>query len=316
MITIDVAAIDNPATHPAPTLELRGDTWVGKFAAMGSPCEILLEGTSQPLAKALVTLAAKEAWRIEHKFSRYVSGNIVDRVNHSVGLAVSVDQETARLLDYADHCYYLTGGQFDITSGVLRQAWKFDGSDQLPTQAKIDSILPLIGWHQVNWTAPEITLAEDMEIDFGGIGKEYAVDRTLMLMAAYVDAENAKDIGLLVNFGGDVACAGSRTDNTPWCIGVESHLNTNAATQAISLLHGGIATSGDTRRFLQKDGIRYSHILNPKSGWPVTEAPHSVTVIAQTCTLAGMMATFAMLEGKNAEQFLSEQQGIKFWVQR
>ncbi len=316
MITINVAAIDNPGAHPAPTLELRGDTWIGKFAAMGSPCEILLEGTKQPLAKTLVTIAAKEAWRIEHKFSRYVSGNIVDNINHSAGLPVTVDTETARLLDYADHCYHLTNGQFDITSGALRQAWKFDGSDNLPTQQKIDSIRPLIGWHQAKWAAPDITLAEGMEIDFGGIGKEYAVDRTLALLTSFVNAKNIANIGLLVNFGGDVACAGNRAENAPWCIGVESHLNTNAATQAISLLRGGIATSGDTRRFLQKDGIRYSHILDPKSGWPVKEAPHSVTVIAQTCTLAGMMATFAMLEGKNAEKFLSEQDGIKYWVQR
>jgi thiamine biosynthesis lipoprotein len=162
----------------------------------------------------------------------------------------------------------------------------------------------------------EITLKTGMEIDLGGIGKEYAVDRTLMLIAAYVDKAQLKDVGFLVNFGGDVACAGTRKDHALWSIGVESHLSHSAAAQVVSLRHGGIATSGDTRRFLLKDGVRYGHILDPRTGWSVKNAPHSITVIAQTCTIAGMMATFAMLEGAQAEAFLAEQKGIRYWVQR
>jgi thiamine biosynthesis lipoprotein len=81
------------------------------------------------------------------------------------------------------------------------------------------------------------------------------------------------------------------------------------------LHRGGIATSGDARRFLLKDGIRYSHILNPLTGWPVKDAPRSITVLADTCTEAGILATLAMLQGTAAEQFLDEQQ-VKYWIIR
>ena len=83
-----------------------------------------------------------------------------------------------------------------------------------------------------------------------------------------------------------------------------------------SVFHrGGIATSGDARRFLLRDGVRYSHILNPKSGYPVANAPHSVTVIAETCTEAGILSTLAMLNGADAEVFL-KQQGVRYWVEK
>jgi thiamine biosynthesis lipoprotein len=78
---------------------------------------------------------------------------------------------------------------------------------------------------------------------------------------------------------------------------------------------GGLATSGDARRFLQKDGVRYSHILDPKTGWPVPGAPRSVTVAADSCTQAGMLSTLAMLKGAQSESFLKEQ-GVLFWCNR
>ncbi|MDH3990867.1 MAG: FAD:protein FMN transferase, partial [Gammaproteobacteria bacterium] len=87
------------------------------------------------------------------------------------------------------------------------------------------------------------------------------------------------------------------------------------AQKLIRLKNGGLATSGDARRFLLKDGIRYGHILDPTTGWPVTDAPRSITIAADTCTQAGMLATLAMLKGKDAESFL-EDQDCQSWCLR
>ena len=146
---------------------------------MASPCEVLLEDATRATATEVTDAVAREAWRIEDAFSRYRSGNIVDRINRADGRAVAVDDETARLLDFANTLHELSDGKFDITSGVLRQVWVFDGSDRVPEAAAVASVLKRVGWHMASWKAPRLTLRPGMEIDLGGIGKEYAVDRCI-----------------------------------------------------------------------------------------------------------------------------------------
>ncbi len=273
---------------------------------MACPCEILLDATDAELLQQLTQLAQQEALRIEKKYSRYRDDNIIHRINTSPHAPVNVDNETSRLLDFADQCYQLSEGKFDITSGVLRQAWNFDTSDRLPEASQVDALLSRIGWQKISWHSPSIQLPSDMEIDLGGIGKEYAVDSTLKLLSS------ATDKSLLVNFGGDIACNGPRENNIPWVIGIDDPVDTGQkAAGQLKLYRGALATSGDSQRFLLKDGIRYSHILNPLTGWPVEGAPRSVSVIADTCLEAGMLATFAMLEGHSAKDFL-EQQGVEY----
>jgi thiamine biosynthesis lipoprotein len=277
------------------------------FVAMASPCELLLEADADA-ARELGRVAAQEAWRIEAKFSRYRPDSIVSVINRSHGHAVVVDGETAALLDYAAQCHALSEGRFDITSGVLRRCWTFDGSDRLPDPAAVATLLPLIGFERIPWQSPRITLPAGMEIDFGGIGKEYAVDRVLTLVAARFAG------AALVNFGGDLAA--NRAPGTgPWQVGVERPDTEREARLLLDLSRGGLATSGDTHRFLLRDGVRYGHILDPRSGWPVRDTPRSVTVAAASCVEAGMLATFAMLQGSCAEAFL-EGQGVRFWCLR
>lgn len=311
MITIAIDPSANPANHPLPQLDGENLHWQGHFEAMASPCEVLLEGVNQADAEQALSYAARETWRLEHKLSRYVPGNPVDQINHSQGTPITVDDEIALMLDYASQCYELSEGRFDITSGILRQAWRFDGSDRLPDNSSVTDLLVLIGWDKVEWERPQLKLPAGMELDFGGIGKEYAVDRVLLDLTRQLP----KGSSVLVNFGGDLACSGPHLDGTPWTVGVEDHRRTAESSQNLSLRGGALATSGDSRRFLLKDGIRYGHILDPRTGWPVPDAPHSVTVAAPSCTLAGMLATFAMLHGTKAEAFL-EEQGVQYWVQR
>ncbi|MCM0613376.1 FAD:protein FMN transferase [Marinobacter sediminum] len=311
MTTISVSPEDNPAKHPLPRLTGQQRSWHGRFEAMASPCEILLDGVVRKDAEQALFHAARETWRLERKFSRYVSGNPVDRINQSKGEPVTVDDELALMLDYAAQCHELSDGRFDITSGVLRRAWRFDGSDHLPEKNETDALLDLVGWDKLNWQRPLLTLPKGMEIDFGGIGKEYAVDRVLLDLKRSLPEGSS----VLVNFGGDLACSGPRANGKAWIVGVENHRKLTDSSETLSLRGGALATSGDSRRYLLKDGVRYSHILDPRTGWPVPGAPHSVTVAAPTCTLAGMLATFAMLQGAGAERFL-EEQDVAFWVQR
>ena len=289
-------------------LSRRGSGWLGTFRAMASPCEVHVDDADLATAERVVALAAAEAQRIEAKLSRYRRGNVIDAINTAEGRPVVVDEETARLLDYAARLYELSGGRFDVTSGVLRRAWRFDGSDAVPAAETVAALLPIVGWDKARWHTPEITLLPGMEIDLGGIGKEYAVDRA----AGLVKPLSTK---CLLNFGGDLLALGPQAGGAPWRVGIESVTAAATAAKHIELRVGALATSGDARRFLLKDGKRYGHILDPRTGWPVAGAPRSVTVAAATCTEAGMLATLALLQGADAEGFL-EAQGARFWALR
>ena len=259
-------------------------------------------------AHRLADVVATEAWRIEDKFSRYIPGNLVARINE--GQPVGVDEETANLLDFSETLYEMSNARFDITSGVLREAWTFDGSDNVPDPSVVEALVTRVGWHKVMWEAPTVYLPAGMQIDFGGIAKEYAVDRAATL------ASSDSGAACLVNFGGDLFATGSPVGSDGWQVGIDAATGrTNVSETVIRLENGGLATSGDARRFLLKDGVRYCHILDPTTGWPVVDAPHSITVAADTCTQAGMLASIAMLKGPQAEEFLAEL-GVQFWVNR
>jgi thiamine biosynthesis lipoprotein len=296
-----------PSQHFSMTQSGRDTLYV--FQAMATPCEVRLETLNFTLAEHVTRVVETETRRIEQKFSRYRADSVISRINAAAGTPVEVDTETAMLLDFADQCHRLSDGLFDITSGVLRRVWRFDGSDRVPDAAEVKAVLPQIGWTKVKWQAPFLILAEGMEIDFGGLAKEYAVDRAIAL------AGQVTKIPTLINFGGDLCLSGPRADGSRWKVAIESVDRSGAMAAMLELSQGALATSGDARRFLLKDGVRYGHILNPKTGWPIAQAPRSVTVAAATCVEAGMTATMTILQGKNAERFL-KREGVKAWCIR
>lgn len=287
-------------------LERQQDNWHGTFRAMASPCEVLIEADGRDEAERILEQVAAEAWRVEHKFSRYRDDNITHRINTSNGKTIEVDDETARLLDFSDQLYQMSDGMFDVTSGILRKAWRFDQSDNIPDQHQINELLPIIGWSKVSWKKPELKLLPNMEIDLGGIGKEYAVDRCVLLVREISEAS------VLINLGGDIAVTGERKDGTQWTIGRITS-DPGAPVGVIKLKLGALATSGDEHRYLEKNGKRYCHVLNPKTGWPVEDPPHTVSVAAPTCIEAGMLSTLALLHGKDAEAFLKAQE-VPYWI--
>jgi len=293
------------------------DSYGITFNAMASPCEVIIQSSDKQLSAELGNIIATEVWRIEDKFSRYNQHSACGVINNNAGHSVSIDEETYLLLNFAEQCYQLSDGLFDISSGVLRKTWSFQGNegnnDNFPSEVQVKQNLIHVGWRKIKFDQKQITLVKGMEIDFGGIGKEYAVDRATIL------AKQLTNSPVLVNLGGDLAVTCARLHNKPWQVAIE-HPDTKSdhnklADMIVSLKSGALATSGDARRFLIKDGKRYSHILNAKTGWPINEAPRSITVVAPQCIQAGILATIALLQGSHAEQFLVDQD-IKFWARR
>jgi len=282
--------------------------WRARFRAMACPCEVLVSADDEASARRAAEVVAGEAWRVEQKFSRYRHDNIVHAINNAGGRPVTVDEETARLLDFAADCYDSSDGLFDVTSGVLRRVWQFDGSDHLPTPATVHEALQMVGWGRVRWQAPLFSTPAGMQIDFGGIGKEYACDRAAEIGSAAANAP------VLVNFGGDIRVTGPRCDGRPWHIAIEN-VAPDSIPPLVEIRRGAVTTSGDLRRYLLKDGVRYGHILDPRTGWPVQDAPRSVTVLEVNCTQAGLLSTLAILHGAGAERFLAEL-NVKHWVVR
>jgi thiamine biosynthesis lipoprotein len=300
---------DTANAAPGVTLSIEersGDLLAVCFMAMASPCELLMSRIEREAALELGSLVAQEAWAIERKYSRYREDSVTAWIHRHRGTEIKVDEETCGLIDFAKQCFELSGGMFDITSGVLRRAWTFDGSDRLPDSAEIEHLLPLVGFDKIKWQSPRLLLPAGMELDFGGIGKEYAVDK------AYDKLTARRATPFLINFGGDLR-ANRPPPQGAWQIGIERPDTDKDAAMVLELEHGALATSGDARRFLLKNGIRYGHILDPHTGWPVLGAPRSITVAASSCTEAGLISTMALLHGAGARAFL-EEQGVRFWI--
>lgn len=285
-------------------LSLKDSFRLVEFDAMASPCEIFFEEKKQGKAEKIALNLFEEVKRLENKFSRYLPSSVTTQINESNGKKVSIDEETYQILNYAKTCYELSNGKFDITTGVLRQVWK---DNMVPSAEELAGFTDIIGFDKIQLSKTSVQLKKRLEIDFGGIVKEYSVDKVALLLRSLTKGP------MLVNFGGDLCSDG--VGNHVWKIGVESTKQLNQAITTIDFIKGGLATSGNTRRFFEIEGKRYGHIINPKTMSPVMDAPLSVSVLAGSCTEAGFLATLAMLNGHNAEKLLKKE-GYLHWIQR
>jgi thiamine biosynthesis lipoprotein len=274
---------------------------------MASRCEVRLHAPDAGTAAAWAEAAIAEVRRIEAKYSRYRDDSVTTAINRGAGrAAVSVDDETAHLIDFGAALHAQSKGRFDLTSGVLRRVWDFK-AQRVPSQSAIDALLPLIGWSQVRWYHRSIELPHaGMEIDFGGIGKEYAADR-----AGTALVEHGARHGF-VNLGGDVRVIGPAPDGTPWRIAIQHPRGAAGEMLAhLDVASGALATSGDYERYLVVDGRRYCHIMDPRTGWPVA-AWQSVSVVAPLAVAAGACATIAMLHDVESGLEFLNAQGVRY----
>jgi thiamine biosynthesis lipoprotein len=279
------------------------------FKAMGSPCDMQLYAPSRREAERVAAAVIADVERLEARYSRYRSDSLLSEINRTAasGGRVAVDEETAGLLNYAATCYRESGGLFDITSGILRRAWRFDRGS-LPDQAEIRKLLDRVGWEKLRWEPPMLEfLQPGMEIDFGGIVKEYAVDRVAAL------CWNAGLRHGVINLGGDIKIIGPHLDGSPWRIGLRHPRESGGVLQTLLLRQGGLASSGDYERCIVVDGIRYAHVLNPKTGWPVRHLA-AVNVVADLCVVAGSASTIAMLLEDRGPDWLDRLKLPHVWV--
>jgi thiamine biosynthesis lipoprotein len=271
------------------------------FEAMGGSCEIVLANNAAAHASAAVA----EIRRIEAKYSRYRPDSILSRINAAAGQEwVACDAETSALLDYADKLFRASDGLFDATSGILRQAWDFLRPG-VPSREALAPLLEKVGWPKVERETGRVRLAKPgMEIDFGGFGKEYAAD-----CAADLLVEQGVGHGY-VNLAGDMRILGPKPDGTPWMIGIQNPRDRNDVYATIPIERGALATSGDYERYFELDGQRYCHILDPRTGMPVTYW-RSVSVLATRALVAGSFSTIAMLKQGDGLTFL-DQAGMNY----
>lgn len=272
------------------------------FKAMASPCFLHIptceiERLGEKTIDLIFSTVVGEVSRIEKKYSRYDDNSYLAVIN--AGQWLELDEETLALINYADVAFHISDGLFDISSGVLRTLWDFK-QQQLPDSQRLEKTLPLIGWQKILRDGNKIKVPAGMQLDFGGFGKEYAVDQCIDI---------CRDAGLkrvLVDLGGDISALGD-TGDSPWLIGIRHPQKPNEAIATIKLYAGGLATSGNYERFFIKDGKHYCHILNPHNAMPV-DYWASVSCIADKCLIAGSLATITMLKEQAGKAWLQEQQ--------
>jgi thiamine biosynthesis lipoprotein len=266
------------------------------FPALGTNCEVQYAapgGDAQ--AREFERRAVSWVQEFEAKYSRFRPGSLLSRINAAAGSAwVEVDAEMEELFKLCDNLFFMTQGVLDPTALPLIKLWDWKAEHPvLPDPGQIASALHLVGWPKVQRRPGRVFLPEaGMALDFGGFGKEYAVDMV---------AQIALDCGLadaLVDFGHDLRALGTPPGRPAWHIGLEDP-ERPGTTWASSALAGnrGIASSGDYIRCFNLAGRRYGHILDPRTGRPVANGCTQATVVAASCLQAGVLSTTAFVLG-------------------
>ena len=285
------------------------DLYSFSFQAMGTDCILHLYAESADLAEEVYEAVADKVWRIEGKYSRFRDDSFLSEVNRAaeIGGSITLDPESAGLMSYAVACHSKSDGLFDVTSGLLRKAWDFS-SGRLPEPEQLMPLLQRVGIDKLRWEPPILSFSiPGMELDFGGLGKEYAADQ-----AAATCANLGVTAGM-INLGGDIQILGPHPDGAPWRIYIRHPRYAEEVLIEIDVRRGAVATSGDYERYMEIDGVRYCHLLNPTTGWPVSGLA-SVSVVAGQCLVAGSVSTIAMLKGRDGIAWLRGTGLDHLWV--
>ncbi len=262
---------------------------------MGSRFDITVVAQDSVSGNEYIDLAVDEISRIEKLISSWDPDSETSEINRNAGIRpVNVDEELYGLIDRALAIARLTDGAFDITYASMDRIWKFDGSmTRKPSEEEVAASVSLVGYERVVMNAEEHSVylpEKGMKIGFGGIGKGYAADKAkALLMSRGVS-------GGIVNASGDMNTWGNPPDGDAWKIAITNPVRKNNIFAALPVTERAVVTSGDYERFVMFDGIRYSHIINPKTGYPATGII-SVTVLAPRAELADALATSVFVMG-------------------
>jgi len=284
------------------------DEW-GKvqFRAMGTGCQLIYRAPSRKQGVAFRDAAVEWVADFERKYSRYRADSLITAINLAAGEAwVETDAELDGIFALCDHYHWSTGGVFEPTALPLQRLWDYQVEQPVaPSDQAIKTALALVGWNKVQRRPGSVHLPEPgMAVDLGGIGKEYAVDRVI---------EQSRPFGIidiLVDFGRDVRAAGQSPDGGPWRVGLEHPMDQGRCWGGVRASNRAVTTSGDYLRGFDFEGRRYSHIIDPRTGRPIDNSCRSASVIAPTCTEAGVLSTAALILGHEQGVRLIEQTGF------
>jgi len=293
VLTVENERITLPVTRRKHVCEYTGFS----FQAMGSPCEVMFRARSEASARDLEESVVRWVAGFEAACSRYRPESTVSRINRGAGDGewVEAEADVVELLALCDWFHWLTGGVFDPTAAPLMQLWDYHKPRAtLPDSTLVASTRGLVGWGRVQREENRVRLPEkDMAIDLGGVGKEYAVDRVMeMVLQAGV-----RDV--LVNFGHDLRVHGSPPEGGAWRIGLEDPTRPGRCWCGVGIEEGSVCTSGNYLRYLEIAGRKYGHIVDPRTGYPVDNGCLSVSVVAPSCTEAGMLCTAGFILGRD-----------------
>lgn len=263
---------------------------------MGSKFDITISAVDSLQAERYIDEVITEITRIENLISDWKFDSQVSEINRMAGKqAVKVDQELFDLTQRALFFSQITEGAFDISSAAMDKIWKFDGSmKQLPSKEELIKAIEKVGYQNIILNPADTTVflkKEGMKIGFGATGKGYAADKGRNLM---------QQMGVkagIVNASGDMAVWSDDIPQKKWRIGINNPFKNNDITEVVTLCNGAITTSGDYEKFAEIASVRYSHIMNPKTGMPATGLT-SVTVIGPSAETANGFSTSLMVLGR------------------
>ena len=260
------------------------------FVAMGSGCEILIDADREREVKPLLHSALASIQQLERKYSTFQESSFLSEINREAfRRPVELDGETSFLFQAAARMHAATAGTFDPTIGSLRGCWNF-GDMALPDVAVLRGKLEAVGWHHVHLESSSLRLDHpETRIDFGGLVKEYAIDVAVSVLRALGVRRG------LVNLGGDLRLVGDiGVTERPFFVGVAHPRRHHSTCATLGLRRGAVVTSGDYQRYFLRDGRRYHHLLDPRTGYPLALSFAGVTAHGATA-LEALAACKAMI---------------------
>jgi FAD:protein FMN transferase len=273
---------------------------------MGNHFEFSVVSGDEELALQQIHAGIAEVQRIEKLLTTFDDSSDTNRINKMAGIApVEVQSEVFSLIERSLKISELTQGAFDITYGSIdKRFWNFDrGMTSLPDRDQARKMVHLVNYRNVILDSKKQTVflkEAGMRIGFGGIGKGYAADKAKSIML------NAGVTSGIVNAAGDLTVWGSQPGGQPWTIGIADPSRKEFPFASVNLSDVSVATSGNYEKYVVIDGKKYSHTIDPKTGYPV-QGIKSVTIICNSAELADAMATPVMVMGIKAGLFLINQ---------
>jgi FAD:protein FMN transferase len=260
-----------------------------KLSMLGSPFEITAVAIDTVKANEYIDLAVAEVKRIENLISDWIPTTQISEINRNAGIKpVKVDAEVFQLVERAIKISQITSGAFDISYASMDKIWKFDGSmKEMPTEQAIKKSVAKIGYQNIILDKKEQTIflkLQGMKLGLGGIGQGYIADKVKDLLYS------KSCLSGIVNVSGDINAWGKQPDGKPWTIAIVNPLNKNKVFATFPLIDNAVETSGSYEKYVIFNGIRYSHIIDPRTGYPAMGVV-SVSVFAKQTEIADALAT-------------------------